>query len=53
MTRVNTKLLTVCQLGDSIATFFKHQLECLPLELQKSLPEQNLFLEMQHSGFFF
>lgn len=53
MTRVNVRLLTVHQLGDSAATFYKCQQECLPLALQKALFEQNLFLEMQHSDFFF
>lgn len=52
MTRVNARLLTVHQLGDSIAAFYKRQLECLPLALQSALSEQNLFLEMQHSDFF-
>lgn len=52
VTRVNATLLTVHQLGDSTATFYKRQLECLPLALQKALSEQNLFLEMQHSDFF-
>ena len=52
VTRVNARLLTVHQLGDSIATFYKRQLECLPLALQRALSEQNLFLEMQHSDFF-
>lgn len=53
VTRVNARLLTVHQLGDSIATFYKRQLECLPLALQKALSEQNLFLEMQPTDFFF
>lgn len=52
LTRVNVRLLTVHQLGDSAATFYKCQQECLPLALQKALFEQNLFLEMQHSDFF-
>lgn len=53
VTGVNSRLVTVHQLGDSVATFYKRQRECLPLALQKAVSEQNLFLEMQHSDFFF
>lgn len=53
VTGANSRLVTAHPLGDSVATFYKHRQECLPLALQKAVSEQNLFLEMQHSDFFF